>query len=91
MKKNSPVGTLFNFLALLVGLFAITGVYLWQREAAGTFGVIAYVLVFVGLALMMCIDYLGAFVMPGLNEEELARRFGLAAGILFGATINNLS
>lgn len=69
---KSPVGTVFNFLALLIGLFAIAGSYLYQREEAGVLGVIAFVVVFVGLALMMCLDYLGAFIMPGLPDVDLA-------------------
>jgi len=66
-------GTIFNFLGALIGLFGITGFYLWQRFEFGVFGLVAYVLVFIGFVLIACIDYMGAFISPGLSEEEMAR------------------
>jgi len=66
-------GTIFNFLGALIGLFGITGFYLWQRVEFGIFGLVAYVLVFIGFVLIACIDYMGAFIAPGLSEEEMAR------------------
>ena len=65
-------GTIFNFLGALIGLFGVTGFYLWQRIEFGVFGLVAYVLVFIGFALIACIDYMGAFIAPGLTEEEMA-------------------
>ena len=65
-------GTIFNFLGALIGLFAITGFYLWQRVEFGVFGLVAYVLIFIGFALIACIDYMGAFIRPGLTEEQMA-------------------
>jgi hypothetical protein len=65
-------GTVFNFLGALIGLFGITGFYLWQRVEFGVFGLVAYVLVFIGFALIACIDYMGTFITPGLSEEEMA-------------------
>ena len=66
-------GTIFNFLGALIGLFSITGFYLWQRVEFGVFGLVAYVLVFIGFALIACIDYMGSFIAPGLTEEEMTR------------------
>jgi hypothetical protein len=63
-------GTIFNFLGALIGLFGITGFYLWQRTEFGAFGLVAYVLAFIGFALIACIDYMGAFIAP--TEEEIA-------------------
>ena len=37
-------GTVFNFLGALIGLFGVTGLYLWQRGEFGVFGFGAYVL-----------------------------------------------
>ena len=63
-------GTIFNFLGALIGLFGITGFYLWQRIEFGVFGLVAYVLVFIGFVLIACIDYGGSFVYPFLSEEQ---------------------
>jgi hypothetical protein len=38
---KSKVGTTFNFLGALIGLFGLTGVYLWQSKDAGVFGLVA--------------------------------------------------
>lgn len=65
-------GTVFNFLGALIGLFGMTGFYLWQRVEFGVFGLVAYILVFIGFALIACIDYMGSFIAPGLSEEEMA-------------------
>jgi hypothetical protein len=70
---KSPKGTVFNFLGALIGLFGITGFYLWQRIEAGIFGVIAYIAVFLGLALIACIDFSGAFVTSNLSSDELEK------------------
>lgn len=72
LKTKSPTGTFFNFLGALIGLLGITGIYLWQRAEAGIFGFVAYIVVFIGLALIACIDYSGAFVTPNLSEEQVA-------------------
>jgi hypothetical protein len=66
-------GTFFNFLGALIGLFGLTGVYLWQRNETGIFGVVAYIVVFIGMALVACTDYSGAFVTPNLSEDEVNR------------------
>jgi hypothetical protein len=68
-----PAGAAFNFTALLVGIPAMAGLYLRQREEAGAFGLVAFVLVYVGLALMMCMDYFGTFVFPTLPAEEVTK------------------
>jgi hypothetical protein len=68
---KTPKGAIFNFLGALIGLFGITGIYLWQSAQSGIFGVVAYVWVFVGLGLIACIDYFGGFMSPSLPEEEV--------------------
>ena len=70
---NSPKGTALNFFSTLFGLFAVTGVYLWQREPSGIFGGIAFAAVFVGLTLMMCVDYFGAFILTSLTPEDFTK------------------
>lgn len=71
VKPTAPVGTFFNFLGALIGLLGITGIYLWQRDEAGAFGLVAYVALFIGLALIACIDYFGTFIRPSLRVEEV--------------------
>lgn len=66
-------GTFFNFLGALIGLFGVTGTYLWQRAESGTFGFIAYIAVFIGLALIACNDYFGALIGPSVSADEYAR------------------
>jgi|GEM_PF-1744781 hypothetical protein len=73
VKSSSPVGAFFNFLGALIGLFGITGIYLWQSSQAGVFGLIAYVLLFIGLALIACVDYSGTLISASLSMEDMAR------------------
>ena len=70
--KNKK-GAFFNFLGALIGLFGVTGVYLWQRAESGAFGLVAYLVVFLGLALIACTDFSGSFVYPNLSEDQVAQ------------------
>jgi hypothetical protein len=70
---KSGSGGKFNFFAALFGLFSVTGLYLWQHEQAGIFGLIAFVLVFVGLVLIACIDYNSIILLPKYSVEEVAK------------------
>lgn len=72
-------GTFFNFFGALIGLFGVTGMYLWQRAESGAFDLVAYVAVFFGLALIVCIDFSGAFITPNISEDELTRLGSSAA------------
>ena len=66
-------GGKFNFFAALFGLFAVLGIYLYQLEQAGIFGLIAFVLVFIGLVLIASIDYNSIILLPKFSIEELAK------------------
>lgn len=70
---KTPKGAIFNFSGALIGLFGITGIYLWQSEQSGVFGLVAYVWVFIGLGLIACIDFLGGFISPSLPEDEMTK------------------
>lgn len=85
---KSKAGTIFNFLGALIGLFGLTGIYLWQLKEAGVFGLVAYVVVFVGLALVACIDYSGSFLSGSLTDDELAQ---LRASTAMRATMISFS
>jgi hypothetical protein len=66
-------GGKFNFFAALFGLFGVMGVYLWQHEKASIFGLIAFVLVFIGLVLIACIDYISIIMLPKLSVDEMTK------------------
>jgi hypothetical protein len=62
-------GEIADFVSPLFGLGAIVGVYLWQRNEAGTFGAVAFVVVFIGLGLVTSLDFFGAFIRLELSEQ----------------------
>lgn len=66
---GEQAGEIADFLSPLFGLGAIVGVYLFQRSQAGVFGAVAFVVVFVGLALVTSLDFFGAFIRLELSEE----------------------
>jgi hypothetical protein len=41
-------GIILDVISPALGLFALTGIYLWQRERAGVFGSIGYIVAFFG-------------------------------------------
>jgi hypothetical protein len=65
---DPQVGEIFDFFSPLFGLFAVMAVYLYQREESGTFGAVAFVVMFIGLALVTSLDYFGAFIRLELAE-----------------------
>jgi hypothetical protein len=66
---GEQAGEIADFLSPLFGLGAIVGVYLFQRSQAGVYGAVAFVVVFIGLALVTSLDFFGAFVRLELTEE----------------------
>ena len=71
---NAPAGTVFNFLSLLTGLFVVTGLYLWQRARSVAFGLVASVVLFIGLAII------GARRRTLGNTSPLLVAFGAGLG-----------
>ncbi|MCJ7558900.1 MAG: hypothetical protein MUP90_18575 [Gammaproteobacteria bacterium] len=98
---NPLTGEVFDFFAPLFGLYAVLGIYLWQRERSGTFGGVAFIVVFFGLALIVSLDYAGAFILPHLTDDTvnqlmdsppalvygISALFFLAGEILFGVSV----
>jgi hypothetical protein len=72
-KPEGTSGAAVNFLSALLGLLGIMGLHLFQGTEAGIFGVIAFVVAFTDLAMIMCADYGGTFVVPSLSAEEVAK------------------
>jgi hypothetical protein len=66
---GEQAGEIADFVSPLFGLGAIVGVYLFQRSQAGVYGAVAFVVVFVGLALVTSLDFFGAFIRLELTEE----------------------
>jgi len=81
---DPQAGEVFDFISPLFGLFAILGIYLWQRERSGVFGAVAFSVVFIGLALVMSLDYFGAFIRLRLPEDTMAQLMDGPAGLIAG-------
>jgi hypothetical protein len=60
-----------------LGLFAITGLYLWQRQQAGTLGLVGYGLNLAGLAAAVGTEFIINYVFPQLDADTVK---GLVAG-----------
>lgn len=61
-------GEFFDFLSPLFGLFAVTAIYLWKRYETALLGRIAYIILFSGISMVLCLDFFGAFILPYLPE-----------------------
>ena len=51
-------------ISVVLALLGLTGLYLRQAEAAGTFGLVAFLVAFVGTALWASIAFGFAYVVP---------------------------
>ncbi len=80
---NPQTGAIIGLFSPLLGLFGLTGIYLWQREQAGVFGGIGYIVVFFGLALIVGLDYAGVFIFPRLEENVLEGLMTGPTGMIF--------
>ncbi|MBA2364577.1 MAG: hypothetical protein H0V86_13700 [Chloroflexia bacterium] len=58
-----------SLLAAVLLLWALVGLYIRQSDAAGTFGLVAFVVAFFGAALVVGISWLEMFVLPVLAKE----------------------
>ena len=87
---DPQAGEVLDFFSPLFGLFAVVAVFLWQRRQSGTFGVVAFVVMFIGLALVTSLDYFGAFIRLELTEavrdELMEGSPGVVAGTAAAAT-----
>jgi hypothetical protein len=57
--------------ATVLALFAITGLYLWQRERAGRLGLVGYVFGIAGFAGAVGTEVTGQFVFANLPEAQV--------------------
>ena len=79
----TAVGSIIWLFAPMLGLFAFTGIYLWQREQAGALGGIGYIVVSFGLALGVGVNYALAFIIPHLGENVVEGLMSGAIGMAF--------
>jgi hypothetical protein len=55
-------------LSSVLGLFALTGLYLWQRDQTGLLGLVGYALNLAGLAGTVGVEYVTNYVFPHLDD-----------------------
>lgn len=66
-----PTATVLWLLGLVVGVLILLGLpalYVRQAEKSGTFGLVAFTVIFVGMALVTGNAYFGAFIQDGLAD-----------------------
>jgi hypothetical protein len=87
---DPQAGEVFDFFSPLFGLFAILGIYFWQRVQSGRFGAVAFIVVFTGLVLVTALDYFGAFIRleipPDVMTQIMEGSTGMVAafsGLIF--------
>lgn len=95
----NPITNSVGSFGLFLGLFTLTGLYMYQRQASGTFGLIGYLVNWFGLAFVSGVDYARLYILPYLSQNEIqallagptklvfvsCALFFLAGVLLFGA------
>ena len=76
---NRQIGEIIDFFSPLFAMLFAVGLYLRQRKESGVFGVVAFIVLFIGLATVVSLDYFGAFIGPYLPD-------GMVDQILEGPT-----
>ncbi|MDX1523365.1 MAG: hypothetical protein R3264_17200, partial [Anaerolineae bacterium] len=94
------IASVLFLVGKLLLLVALIGLYLYQAEAAGTFGLVAFLVAFIGTVLMAASDWFEVFLapvlvdmpgftdqVPGLVMAGFMLNFGLETlgWVLFGA------
>ena len=87
---NRQIGEIFDFFSPFFALLFLVGLYLRQRKASGVLGGIAFIVLFMGLATIVSLDYYAAFIAPhlpdGMVEQILegpAGTVALISGLVF--------
>ena len=66
----NPITNAVGSFGLFLGLFTLTGLYVYQREASGRFGLIGYLVNWFGLAFVSGVDYARLYILPYLSQRE---------------------
>ena len=68
---NTQPGEIIDFLSPFFALFLTIALYLGQRRASGVLGGIAFIVLFIGLVAVVCLDFYGAFMRIYLPENMI--------------------
>jgi hypothetical protein len=66
----------------VLGLFALTGLYLWQRQQTGPLGLVDYELNLAGLAGTVGVEYVTNYVFPQLDDAVVESLVDGATGTM---------
>ena len=82
---NRQIGEIVDFFSPFLALLFLVGLYLGQRKESGVFGGIAFIVLFLGLATVVSLDYFAAFIAPylpnGMVDQILEGPTGLVMAI----------
>jgi hypothetical protein len=79
---NRQIGEIVDFFSPLFALLFLIGLYLRQRRESGVFGGIAFIVLFMGLATVVSLDYYAAFIAPYLPEGMVEQILESPAGVV---------
>lgn len=79
---NRQIGEVFDFFSPFLALLFAVGLYLRQRKESGVFGGIAFIILFMGLATVVSLDYYAAFIAPYLPEGMVEQILETPAGVV---------
>ena len=66
---NTQPGEIVDWLSPFFALFLAIALYLGQRKESGVFGGVAFIILFTGLVMLVCLDYYGAFIRIHLPDN----------------------
>lgn len=83
-----PEGDAYNWVGVLspvFGLFALTGLYLWQMKASGRLGLLGYATNLLGMGGFVGLAFANAFMLPNLEGSVLKELFAGPTRLAFVA------
>ena len=69
---NTQPGEIIDWFAPTFALFFAIFLYLRQRRESGVFGGVAFIVLFAGLVVVVCLDFYGAFMRIHLPDDIIA-------------------
>jgi hypothetical protein len=69
---NTQPGEIIDWFAPTFALFFAIFLYLGQRRESGVFGGVAFIILFAGLVVVVCLDFYGAFMRIYLPADMIA-------------------
>ncbi len=67
----NPLTNAVGSFGLFLGLFTLTGLYVYQSKASGSLGLIGYLVNWFGLAFVSGVDYARLYILPYLSQNEI--------------------